>query len=543
MGESAVKDKLIIILISLFLITCCLPTLGLAVNLNRLKQIDNTTFEYLYNNNDFFPLVIKGSTVEKDIKDIDIALKPKIKITPDYFSWMDYQDEDWTTPVKSQGWCGSCWAFAALGIIESAIEIKEGSSNLNPDLSEQYLLSYLPKAGSCSGGTCTNALELIINTTYAGNFQNGVIQESYLPYLTYEEDESIDLVEKYPNWKDLLVPILNFGTWRTNPEDREEIKTQIMESGPVAAAMYVIPEFTKWLMTHHKPDEYFSYPGVVQGTNHEVIIVGWKDSSNIKNGGYWICKNSWGKGFGYDGYFNLEYGSLNLDNSKIAFVEYDPESFDWSPVTQVNGIYQSSVGEEITFDSSGSFDADGEIVQYYWDFGDGTSSFEPVTTHVYYEKGIYKVSLSTFDNNGNVGVEKTWAFIDQINEKPKRPTISGPKKGMDRTWYDYTFSATDPEGDDLYYYIDWGDGFIDEWLGPFSSGEDITINHLFYFKDIYKIRVKVKDIYGTVSDWESFRVGVPEYRSNHDSSLFRYLVNFFDPDSLLAQLLEKILRF
>ena len=543
MGESALKDKLIIILISLFLVTCCLPTLGVAVNLNRLKQIDNTTLEQLYNNNDFFPLVIKGSTVEKDINNIDIALKPKIKITPNYFNWMDYQGEDWTTPVKSQGWCGSCWAFAALGIIESVIEIKEGSSNLNPDLSEQYLLSYLPKAGSCSGGTCTNALELIINTTYAGNFQNGVVQESYLPYLTYEQDESINLIEKYPNWTDLLVPIIGFGTWHTNPEDREEIKTQIMESGPVAAAMYVIPEFTKWLMTHHEPDEYFSYPGDVHGTNHEVIIVGWKDSQNIDNGGYWICKNSWGKGFGYDGYFNLEYGSLNLDNSKIAFVEYDPESFDWSPVTHANGIYYSSIEEDITFDASDSFDADGEIVQYYWDFGDGTSSFEPVTTHVYNEKGIYTISLSATDNNGSIGTDKTWAFVDVTNGKPNRPTISGPKHGMDRTWYNYTFTATDPEGDDLYYYIDWGDGFIDEWLGPFPSGEDVTIEHLFYFKDIYKIRVKVKDIYGTVSDWGSFRVGIPEYRSNYESSLFRYLVNFFDPDSLLAQLLEKILRF
>jgi hypothetical protein len=170
------------------------------------------------------------------------------------------------------------------------IEIREGSADLNPDLSEQYLLTYLPKAGGCNGGTCSNALKLIADTSINGNFNNGVILEQYLGY---QQNETIDIQEKYEDWQDYLVPIESYGKWLSDPEDREEIKTQIMTNGPVAAPLNVIPEFTKWLMVHHSPNDYFPYPGVVHGTNHEVIIVGWKDITSIGNGGNLICKNSW----------------------------------------------------------------------------------------------------------------------------------------------------------------------------------------------------------------------------------------------------------
>ena len=69
--------------------------------------------------------------------------KPSIGNPPDYFNWMDYNGKDWTTPVKYQGNCGSCWDFAAVSALESVINIEEGIPNLNPDLSEQYILSCL----------------------------------------------------------------------------------------------------------------------------------------------------------------------------------------------------------------------------------------------------------------------------------------------------------------------------------------------------------------------------------------------------------------
>ncbi len=236
MGEQAIKKKFIIVLISLFLITCCIPSLGYAVNIHMVKNIDQTTSEIIYCDNDFFPFVIKSSPVDQGVNNIDDSLKPEPKYTPDYFCWMDYSGEDWTTPVKSQGWCGSCWAFAALGVLESVIEIREGCSNLNPDLSEQYVLSYLPKAGSCMGGTCSLALEYIINTSYDGNYHNGVALESFLPY---KRNDNILPREKNPDWDNLLVPIENYYKWFSDPDDIEEIKTQIMQSGPVAVAMHM----------------------------------------------------------------------------------------------------------------------------------------------------------------------------------------------------------------------------------------------------------------------------------------------------------------
>jgi C1A family cysteine protease len=461
--------------------------------------------------------------------DDTIGQSPKPAIADDlplYFSWKDFDGVDWTTTAKDQGNCGSCWDFAAMGVLESIIQIREGCAGLNLDLSEQYVLSCLHAAGSCNGGWAYNAYRYIKQNTSQGNYCNGIIPEFCF---SYQVNDDVPCSNVSPDWSHFLIPISTYGRWVPDGsvEDRDAIKTQIMETGPVVATMLFTyyahgPEnLEEWGYTHHSPTDYYAYPGPMQGTNHQVVLVGWNDDLSITNGGYWIVKNSISEEWGYDGFFNLEYGSLNIDKTDINWVDYNQENFsNWAPVARIN----TSSLEQMVFDGSESFDHEGTIVSYEWDFGDGTTTTGMTTTHTYGAPGIYLASLTVTDNSSNSDTETTWVFINQQNHAPKKPWLLGRWTGMNDTTYRYTFWATDPDGDDLYYYLNWGDTYWDGgavgWIGPYKSGEKVTLEKNWTEKGNYTVRVKASDRYDTKSNWATLKVTMP---FSYDLPVFWFL--------------------
>lgn len=335
--------------------------------------------------------------------------KPMAIDTPSKFSWTNYNG-DWTTPARYQGNCGSCWAFATVAVIESVINIKENNPCLDPDLSEQYILSCLGSAGSCKGGSFMRALENIMDADLEGNFCNGLPLESCMPY---QADDNIDCSDKSSDWQEKLVPLLDYDSfYATVSGDKQIIKSTIIEKGPVITSMYASDDFTAWGLINHDSDQFYPYTGPSPWQNHVVIIVGWKDDSSIGNGGYWVCKNSWSPFWANNGFFNIEYGALNIDSGTIAWVDYNPESFDWEPVASTGGMYHGSVENPITFSGIDSFDVEGEITDYKWDFGDGTTGEGITVTHEYDSKGIYNVTLTVKDQIGQQGSTNTAAFVD-----------------------------------------------------------------------------------------------------------------------------------
>jgi len=100
--------------------------------------------------------------------------------------------------------------------------------------------------------------------------------------------------------------------------------------------------------------------------------------------------------------------------------------------------------------------------------------------------------------------------ITQEQLPPDTPTITGPSQGKIKATCKYNISTIDPNGDEIYYFVDWGDGTNTSWIGPYPSGKEITINYTWTKQGTYLIKVKAKDSYGAESNWANLQVTIPK---------------------------------
>jgi hypothetical protein len=121
-----------------------------------------------------------------------------------------------------------------------------------------------------------------------------------------------------------------------------------------------------------------------------------------------------------------------------------------------------------------------------------------------------------------------------LEEQPNTPEITGPTSGNPGQAYNYTFLSTDPDGNILYYFVDWGDGTNSGWLGPYTSGQPVTISHVWSKRGTYTVKAKVKDAYDAESGWGTLEVIIPRIRVSYSSLFLRFLERF--------QLLERLLK-
>jgi len=381
---------------------------------------------------------------------------------PSEFNWKNLNGEDWTTPARNQGYCGSCWLFAALGAFESAINIKWNKPDLDIDLSEQYVLSCLPAAGDCDGSLPDHAYQEMMKPVPWTDSRNGTILESCFPY---QADDSSPCSEKCPDWDDQLVSLVGYG-YQNNPSSREEIKTLLVANGPVATAMYATNEFAEWGFSHHSPDDIYVTEYQPNWINHAVIIVGYNDT-----GGYWICKNSWGQDWGYDGFFNIAYGCLKIDTYYIAWVEYKPSFFlgrgiEYSPHIPLKN--ETTQFTATIFDIPGGTD-----FTWQWDFGDGTISDEQNPQHTYRIPGVYQVSLNlSANNNGHSYSENATTTVRVFDHYP----IYNINSGVYYMWIQDAVNEANP-GDTIFVesYVDYEHVVITKPLSLLGEDAETTI--------------------------------------------------------------------
>lgn len=290
-----------VILIILLVITPVTNSITLEINKNKkVEQVNKTVdcgcsnSKKINNNatstgNYYLGLLPGGDT-----------LPPKEEFTgraPSSWDWRNKDGKDWTTPIKDQGDCGSCYAFGSYAAMESCIKIKSNKPDLSIDLSEQFMVScgkeWVSGIFGCDGAQLDPIFQFI--ETY------GAIPESCFPYTSWSGSVH-PCSSKCSNWEDLQIYIEDWGCVSSS---QSAIKNALIQYGPLPTKMGVYVNFYDYMGGIYEP------LGSFQGY-HLVAIVGYND-----NPGYWICKNSWGKDWGESGWFRIKYGVCEIEDDTI----------------------------------------------------------------------------------------------------------------------------------------------------------------------------------------------------------------------------------
>ncbi len=229
--------------------------------------------------------------------DYERILAERLVVYPDKNdlpSTWDWRAHNGVTPVKDQGSCGSCWAFAAVAEMESKINIYY---NRIVDLSEQQIISCNPYGSGCGGGWAGSAYYVMMH--------HGGILEHCMPY------QGSDGV---PCTQNDYLKFTNISTWNSISNNVTQIKTAVLNNGPVCTSVDANAAWEGY------SGGVITAPG--SGTNHLVLIVGWDD--RLGSNGAWIVKNSWGGGWGMNGYCYVAYGACNIGSGVTSLTYTAP---------------------------------------------------------------------------------------------------------------------------------------------------------------------------------------------------------------------------
>jgi PKD repeat protein len=164
------------------------------------------------------------------------------------------------------------------------------------------------------------------------------------------------------------------------------------------------------------------------------------------------------------------------------------------------GPYYEIIGEPIFFDASESYDSDGTIKNYQWDFGDDITSSGESTSHSYSAVGNYRVTLTVTDDKGKSDLDITYAYITETpNDPPSQPLVNGPQGGSVNILYNYTVFSTDIENNSIQYVFDWGDKTNITSSHFLDNGTTFKANHSWEYPGIYIVTVYAIDENNVVS--------------------------------------------
>jgi pyrrolidone-carboxylate peptidase len=268
---------------------------------------------------------------------------------------------------------------------------------------------------------------------------------------------------------------------------------------------------------------FFPTPGSYNGTFEVDYQKTWEDFWNITDLIKPIAIISFGAGAGP---WEIEYNARNLDSWVNDYnPPYQPTPCPPDDTVPINHIRHSTLPVQEIEDAVNENTSVNAWVD--WNGNPGAFLCEYMAyLGMWYQSIHHNDSTDPCQSAGFIHVTSTVPVEDAMeavkvtirviinnfyfdNYPPEAPSIDGPANGIIDIPYNFTFNSIDPEDEDVYYYIIWGDGHVENWDGPHLSGVDFEIEHTYTKTGTFKIEVKAKDTNGYESIWNSLEISIP----------------------------------
>jgi hypothetical protein len=250
------------------------------------------------------------------------------------------------------------------------------------------------------------------------------------------------------------------------------------------------------------------------------------------NGDYALVGDYYGNDFKGAAYVFKRIGTNWIEDAKLT--ASDPEKFSlFGDSISIDGEYvivgadcDGSTGAAYIFKNNGT----NWIEEAKLLASDGGDDVFGCSVSI---DGEHAIIGAYFDNDNGKWSGSAYVFTKDL--PPSAPEIDGPS-GVPPGTYEWTFKSIDPDGDDVKYYIDWGDGKAEE-TAFHASGEEVTISHTYTSQGDYIISSCAEDIYGAVGPVGTNPVLIPRSTQQSKNPLILRLLEQFP---LLERLLNLI---